>query len=800
MFSSKFQIALLFLLFFQFTYSQNDCVNAIVVCGNTNYSGLSVSGFGTQELFGSNNCGSYENNSLWFKVSIQTGGTLGFTLTPQSFNINEDYDFFVFGPNVSCSNIGQSIRCSTTNPEGAGSSSNITGMNATELDTSEGPGNLGNNFVKWLDVLDNETYFIVVDRPIGNSNFSLTWTGSATFNQPPVFENMTTGTTLNLEQCDNDAVQDSQTLFDLTQNSALAIGSQTNIVASFYTNSNDVITGLNPILNPNAYENSTNPQQIYIRLTNPLTGCFTTSQFSLSITPYTTPTPLNLEECDLDNDGYVTFSLNQNDAILSNGDPNVMITYHPTNSDVVLLPNNYTNQNQFTNETVWSKIKDITSGCYIYKPFDLIIKTIPNVTPSQLTQCDFEIFPDGLTTFNLTEAIASLTNNDTNLSTAFYLNPTAAQNNQGALNTTFNNTTNPQILSVKVTDNTTDCYSITTLTLNVNINPTLTFNLERCDDDGTEDGFLEFNLTDAGFETSGNTVTYYESQNPNDVLLEQNPISINFINTQVYQQTLYARIENANDCIGINVINLKVLSLPNIETADSAIFCLNKPSSPVKLTAGLLPGNNTNTLQYLWTPNGETTPFIYAFAAGIYTVKVTNDLGCSKDRIITVTSSDVATIKSVDIVDLTNNNTVTININEDLNQFVYSIDSPYGPFQSSNYFDNVESGIHTVYISDIEGCGVTSKEISILGIPKFFTPNADGYNDTWQIIGLNQKFFSKSNIQIFDRYGTLIKQLSATNSGWDGTFNGKSLPSSDYWYVLKLEDGRTVKGHFSLKR
>ncbi len=87
---SRLLNAIFFLLFLQFSYSQNDCINTIIVCGNTNYTGLSVSGAGTQELFNSNSCGSAENNSLWIKVSIQTGGTLGFTLTPQSGNINED--------------------------------------------------------------------------------------------------------------------------------------------------------------------------------------------------------------------------------------------------------------------------------------------------------------------------------------------------------------------------------------------------------------------------------------------------------------------------------------------------------------------------------------------------------------------------------------------------------------------------------------------------------------------------------------------------------------------------------------
>ena len=123
-------------------FSQNDCSDAIVVCGNDGYQNLTAIGVGIQELNGSNTCGSEENNSLWFKVTINTAGNLGFTLTPtdELGNTNTDlvvdFDFFLFGPNVDCGNIGQAIRCSTTNPLAAGSSSNLTGMNTTETDTA----------------------------------------------------------------------------------------------------------------------------------------------------------------------------------------------------------------------------------------------------------------------------------------------------------------------------------------------------------------------------------------------------------------------------------------------------------------------------------------------------------------------------------------------------------------------------------------------------------------------------------------------------------------------------------------
>ncbi|HSQ45599.1 MAG TPA: hypothetical protein VLM44_01635, partial [Lutibacter sp.] len=169
-------LSLLFLCTTTILLSQNDCAQTLIVCGNSGYQDLNVTGIGTQELSGSNTCASEETNSLWFKLIINKGGTLGFTLTPNSASITEDFDFFVFGPNATCGNLGQAIRCSTTNPNAASQGNNLTGMNGTETDTAEGPGELGNSFIKWLNVSDGDTYFLVIDRPIGNSNFSLEWT------------------------------------------------------------------------------------------------------------------------------------------------------------------------------------------------------------------------------------------------------------------------------------------------------------------------------------------------------------------------------------------------------------------------------------------------------------------------------------------------------------------------------------------------------------------------------------------------------------------------------------------------
>ncbi|OUR91170.1 hypothetical protein A9Q87_11920, partial [Flavobacteriales bacterium 34_180_T64] len=81
--------------------------------------------------------------------------------------------------------------------------------------------------------------------------------------------------------------------------------------------------------------------------------------------------------------------------------------------------------------------------------------------------------------------------------------------------------------------------------------------------------------------------------------------------------------------------------------------------------------------------------------------------------------------------------------------------------------------------------------------PDFFTPNNDGYHDYW--IVPNDCGMIKE-ILIFDRYGKLLKQLinQYVYLGWDGIYNNAQMPSSDYWYIIQYEDGKILKGHFSL--
>jgi len=174
---------------------------------------------------------------------------------------------------------------------------------------------------------------------------------------------------------------------------------------------------------------------------------------------------------------------------------------------------------------------------------------------------------------------------------------------------------------------------------------------------------------------------------------------------------------------------------------------------------------------------------------------------------INIEPSIIATISEndIEIIDDTINNSITITTtNLGIGDYEFAIDNNNFNFQDAPYFENVDAGIHTIYIRDKNQCGVAQIAVSVLGFPKFFTPNNDGHNDTWAIWGVNETFYSNSKIYIFDRYGKFITSIKPNEVGWDGLFNGQQLPATDYWFTAELIDStgiiRIRKGHFSLIR
>ena len=135
---------------------------------------------------------------------------------------------------------------------------------------------------------------------------------------------------------------------------------------------------------------------------------------------------------------------------------------------------------------------------------------------------------------------------------------------------------------------------------------------------------------------------------------------------------------------------------------------------------------------------------------------------------------------------------------------VYEYSLNGGAWQQNPTFSGVPGGTHQITAREINGCGsATSAPFRLIGYPRFFTPNNDGYNDTWNII--TGEDISILKVMIFDRYGKLLKQLNPSAGGGDGTFNNQPMPADDYWFVVDYRDAsvesvQQFKANFTLKR
>ncbi|MGV3695661.1 Ig-like domain-containing protein [Flavobacterium sp.] len=261
-------------------------------------------------------------------------------------------------------------------------------------------------------------------------------------------------------------------------------------------------------------------------------------------------------------------------------------------------------------------------------------------------------------------------------------------------------------------------------------------------------------------------------------------LGTHFVVPNIHQDTVFYAEANNNNCLSdreivrVNVYPVPVLSDESFELCEG---------DRITLDAGN-PG-----MTYLWS-TGETSQTILSNGLTTYSVEVTTPApeSCSKIKNFTLTYHSRPVISGIDVQGLT----VTINTTQ-TGDFEYSLDNT--TFQSSNIFTVPEGGTYIAYVRERNGCGRDERQFVVISYPEFFTPNGDNVNDYWYIKG--SASFSTTQVSIFDRFGKLITVLNSGNPVWDGTFNGKVLPATDYWFIAKINDAfPEMKGHFSLKR
>ncbi|GGG39686.1 T9SS type B sorting domain-containing protein [Bizionia arctica] len=468
--------------------------------------------------------------------------------------------------------------------------------------------------------------------------------------------------------------------------------------------------------------------------------------------------------------------------------------------------------------------------CAISQTMEIIVNPIPVIDLTMLTACSTS--SNGIDSFNLLAEIPNIlgaTQNQADFTVTFYEDPgtsilisTNPYTNTAAYN---------QIIYVSISNNTTLCSDVFPFDLFVEDAATATMPnpIIECDYDGMNDGYFPFDLTTLDSEVlNGQNSSIFEVSyywNSQDAIDGFNsiPDPANFINTTAYNQTIYIRVTNIHIpdvCFATTSFNYTVSPIlkPEITSVDGLnTICVDFETGISQNQVTLISDLQDPNYEYTWYLDGvliaganQGSYVINTASPGLYTISITeiNSVANCTSEIsepFEVIQSGQAVFVSVTQSDTFNPNpSITVTV-DGYGEYWFQLDN--GPIlNNGGVFTNVSGGIHTVYVydrkTDTPSCGyIIIEDINIIDYPKFVTPNADGYNDIWNISSLSNQ--PEASINIFDRYGKILANIKPSGRGWDGTFNGELLPATDYWFVLTFEESGQTKqfrSHFSLVR
>ncbi|RNC86683.1 MAG: gliding motility-associated C-terminal domain-containing protein, partial [Winogradskyella sp.] len=556
---------------------------------------------------------------------------------------------------------------------------------------------------------------------------------------------------------------------------------------------------------------------------------------NLTIDPAPAPNlgPHEIRVCDDDPTQILVelFNLTQLEAVIFDGNLDLSAVYFRTLQDAIDRVNGIPDPMNYPNidpvETIYVRVEN-SFDCFTIVEIEIEVFALPDASVDVTDWLVCENDTDFLFDFELNSKIPEIlgpSQSETDFEVTFYSTQIAADTQDPTFlldGNSHQNVGNPQPIFVVIRNRTTDCI-VSSQSFNIEVQDGADANpvfYEECDVVNDNDGSTQFDLESqiplilgpAQSLADFNVDFYADFDDAFDG--NTNTLPLLYENIEIPTQIIYARVSNVlrpDECFDIAEITLQVNLLPIVNLEPDYILCLNStPEAVVDIPPIIDTGLLDTDYTFIWSLDGDVLASATGSSLdptstgeGLYSVLVTNNnTGCNDTFSTTVTES--ALPDSFDVSWTTEtfsgNNIITVSTSG-ISTYEYSLDN--GPWQLNNEFTNVTGGLHTVFVRDINGCGMFSEDIVIIDYPKFFTPNGDGTNDTWKISGIETQ--AAAVIYIYDRYGKLLKQLSPTSQGWDGTYNGNPMPSNDYWFTLEYRENltnetRTLSSHFSLKR
>ncbi len=607
--------------------------------------------------------------------------------------------------------------------------------------------------------------------------------------------------------CDTDT--DGLFTFDLSQkDTEVYQGQDASLFSvSYFSSQADADANLNTLAT--GYTNTAPVETLYYRIFNTTyPECYETGSFRLEvINGVIAYAPNNREVCDTDNDGFYTFDLSliETEVIGTQNAASLNVSFHGTLADAQNNTNAH-NAIAFTNSTprnerVYVRVENSNdTTCFDTTSFEVRVFDTPELqTVENWYVCDDD--NDGYSQFDLTQKNTEIlgSQSPTDFTVSYHTSPSDALANSNPISGPFTNTTNPQTLFYRIENATnTACFAIGNFEVEVFDTPTAHTPTPIIVCDTGETGIQTIDLSVKDTEVLGNQdASVYEVDyfgNLTDAVTAQNALPKNNYVNFFPQEMLYVRIQNHrfDACYELAELMLNIQALPQPNLQETYVIC---PDSP-DLTIDAGDFETWSWRDAVGTDIG-TGRMLEVADLGTYSLTVSqtqNGLICEKTVTFEVVSSGAPEDVNVTVEGFSNQLQLVVDVVGN-GTFEYSVDGE--DFQENNRF-LVSPGTHTVYVRDIYACRTLFRQVIALGYEKFFTPNNDGANEYWHVIGMES--FPGSKLIIYDRYGKLIQQLAPEGRGWDGRYQGLPMPSSDYWFRFEKGDGTIFTGHFSLKR